>query len=79
MKNIPELETNNLEYMQFNGVLFSRWKGVNEWREVRAMDLVNTIKTLKEQVSFLEKSLGIEQELTIKQSELWQEKLNPVM
>jgi hypothetical protein len=78
MNTIPELETNNLEYMQQHGVLFSRWKSdnsrVNEWREVKAIDLVSTIKTLKTQVQYMESLNGINQQTQKKYAELWQEK-----
>jgi hypothetical protein len=78
MKTIAELETNNLEYMQQHGVLFSRWKSentrVNEWREVKAIDLVSTIKNLQTQIQYLESINGINQQTEQKYQELWQEK-----
>jgi len=78
MKALPELETNNLEYMQQHGVLFSRWKSentrVNEWRAVNAIDLVSTIKNLQTKIEYLETITGINQQTEKNYAELLQEK-----
>jgi hypothetical protein len=78
MKPVPELESSSFEYMKEHGTLFYRFKGANEWREVKAIDLLPIIGRMQDNIKHLENVIGIHKNAESKFTALHKETLSLV-